>query len=53
VGERNTITRRTQNVECVIAWPIARKKWEDLPTVVQNRIRDLMDEAVDLVVMHA
>lgn len=53
MAERNTVVRVNGNVEAKLAWPIARKRFEELPLVTQQRIRELLDEASHLVEMHA
>jgi hypothetical protein len=46
----NSIRRACGRVEATITWPIEWKDWDSIPTsLVRNRIRDLMDEAVDLI----
>ena len=49
-GTRNSIRRSTGKVEATVTWPIEWKDWDSIDTaIVRNRIRDLMDEAVDLI----
>jgi hypothetical protein len=45
--------RNTGKVKGAIEWPIAWAEWDALPATVRERVRDLLDEAVDLVTAYA
>jgi hypothetical protein len=48
-SEPNSVKRSVNDVTTMIVWPRTRLDWDGLPALVRNRVRDLIDEANDLV----
>lgn len=49
----NVLKRSTSMVIGQVEWPTDWKRWDDLSAETRNRVRDLLDEAIDLIAAEA